>query len=86
MKLVKPYRGKIYNWSKYIPQGVTLKQIEDYYGKTLGYCIQGFTTKTPHLDTVIRTSLIVIHKTKSIETLNSRYTLVGKEQVKDDLS
>jgi hypothetical protein len=75
---VKPHKGKLYSWKK-----VPIERREDWellYGESLGlgYVITGFTTKTPKLGSMWRTSWVVSHRDNEIETRNSRYTLVGK--------
>lgn len=76
----KPFKGKIYRWKKYF---FPREEVEKYYGESagLGYCIAGYQTETPRLGSSWRTSWVVKHhKNGSIETRNSRYKLVGKEQ------
>ena len=57
--------------------------MEEAYGPSLGYVVAGFRSETPKLGTYWRTSLVVKHnkRTGEIETLNSRYKLVGKEAI-----
>lgn len=68
---MKPHNGPIMNWSKRTCAG------------GLGYYIWGRILAHPDFDDqVTNTSIVVAHDvaTGEIETLNSRYTLVGAEQ------
>jgi hypothetical protein len=81
LDMSKPHRGKIYHWSRgpYMPKETVDKPWPDWAVGSLGYCIMGHRDNTPRLGNRWRTSLVVKEEGRDVETLNSRYTLVGPE-------
>jgi hypothetical protein len=81
MSTVKKYGGRIDNWYKYEPEA-DKHELDAIYGPNLGYCILGDLGNDPtdrefgHRP--IRTSLVVKHDDRTIETLNTRYDLGDK--------
>ena len=79
----KPHKGSISSWKKLnVVNPDNAELINKFYGPSLGYVIRGIPSGHPEFENWIRTSLVVKHnkRTGEIETLNSRYKLVGKEQ------
>lgn len=77
---VKPHKGEITNWFKqFYPRPVIGGEFEG----TLGYLIRGTFMDHPQFGHTPfgHTSMVVKHdeETGEIETLNSRYTLVGPD-------
>lgn len=84
-KAPKPYKGEIANWRKvhYNLPGTSYRR--DIYGPNLGYLIQGDFQDHPIFRGINAlggtTSLVVKHDADgNIETLNTRYKLVGDEE------
>lgn len=74
---MKPYRGEITEWHKvHHPARCLVGE----FANTLGYSINGKPMGHPTFVGWIRTSPVVRHEGNEIETLNSRYTLVGEER------
>jgi hypothetical protein len=67
---VKPHKGEIHRWKKFDFSKTHPHECYD----NLGYVIFGFRNNT----TYMRTSPVVKHEGNEIETINSRYTLVGE--------
>jgi hypothetical protein len=73
----KPFKGTLTGWSKkYFDVAVHQKEIPE---KTLGFVVYGFR----HGLVYMRTSPVIYFDeyTNEIETLNSRYLLVGNEHL-----
>lgn len=73
--MIKPHKGSLRLWRKHVPSG-------NFKSFGLGYIICGvfvdhpdFAGETGH------TSWVVKHEGNEVETINSRYTLVGEEPV-----
>lgn len=74
----KPFKGYIHSWEK-----IYFNKDEHPYAKdSLGYVIYGYPTHHPDFSNWIRTSAVVKHEDNVIETLNSKYHLVGEENKK----
>lgn len=73
--LQKPHKGKIRCWGKYHFDKVLYPEL----GDSLGYTIVGRPIDHPEFTRWMRTSAVVKHEGNEIETLNSRYELVGEE-------
>lgn len=77
----KPFRGEIHNWALHYFD----KTRHPFEEETLGCCIRGRPACHPYFEGWIMTSPIVKFNqvTLAIETLNSRYQLVGKQVVQE---
>jgi len=76
----KPYKGEIAHWRRRLLNPV-LDNVA-IYGPNVGYSITGIFKNHPEFGNVPGyTSIVVSHdlETGEIETLNSRYTLLGGE-------
>lgn len=73
---MKPFKGEIHNWRRRIFD----KSIDPVYKNTLGYIIVGIPHGHPDFVNHIYTSAVVKHEGDTVETMNSRYKLVGPEQ------
>lgn len=62
---MKPFKGEIHNWS--------IRTFVD------GYIITGIPVGHPKFKNWMRTSKVVKRVGRNVETLNSRYVLVGEE-------
>ena len=73
----KPHKGAIADWKRWFHP-----QIETLPKKGLGYIIVGgnYDDGLRNAGGFIRTSIVVAHnsETGDVETLNSRYTLIGE--------
>lgn len=79
----KPHNGQIANWLRAYRNSMVHRVDEtSEYGVNKGYDIIGLFIDHPDFGTAMgRTSLVLTHDedTGEIETLNSRYTLLGIE-------
>lgn len=77
MSTPKKYGGRIERWWK-----EEFPEYKDTYGPSLGYVIHGWLGSDPtdrgFRNSFIRTSLVVKHDDRTIETLNTRYDLGDK--------
>jgi len=73
---MKPFRGEIHNW-----RIRRFDKIKYALPESLGYVIYGHPSGHRNLSNWIQTSAVVSHnlETGEVETLNSRYQLVGNE-------
>lgn len=79
----KPHKGSVTQWRKHYLNSMTHQLSHPIYGPNLGYYISGWCQNHPDFgnNPAFSSSLIVKHdeQTGEIETLNSRYTLLGGE-------
>jgi len=76
---MKPLKGEIHDWEiMYYPKEM-FRDEQGEFPKNLGYLIRGVPHGHPNFVDYVRTSPIVKHdrSTGEVETLNSRYLLVG---------
>ena len=73
---MKPFKGEIHNWEIHRFD----KTRYPGYGDTMGYVICGTPSGHPQFSSWIKTSAVVWHDPldNEIETMNSRYKLIGE--------